>query len=67
MSEVAGRFDGWFEAWLFPFALATAMATAAPTATVANAPPTMNSTLRRLLRVSEASAIAAQSGFRPER
>ncbi len=45
-----------------PFAETTAMATAVPIATVASAPPAMNSSLRRLFRVSEASASAAQSG-----
>ena len=50
------------EARLSPFADTTAMATAVPIATVASAPPPMNSSRRRLLRVSDASASAAQSG-----
>ena len=64
MSAVAGRLLGVFEAWLLPFADTTATATATPTATVASAPPPISSSLRRLLRDSEASASAAQSGVR---
>ncbi|GHK00468.1 hypothetical protein SY2F82_22650 [Streptomyces sp. Y2F8-2] len=53
---------GLFEAPLPPFADTTATATAAPIPTVARAPPTIISSRRRLLRASEASASAAQSG-----
>ncbi|GGQ81447.1 hypothetical protein Saso_44670 [Streptomyces asoensis] len=59
-SEEVGRF-----APSLPFAETTAMATAVPTATVASAPPPMKNSRRRLLRVSDASASAAQSGVRP--
>lgn len=48
-----------------PFADTTAMATAVPMASVASAPPPMKSSRRRLLRVSDASASAAQSGVGP--
>lgn len=47
---------------LSPPAETTATATAVPIATVASAPPPIRNTRRRLLRASEASASAAQSG-----
>ncbi len=59
---LAGRFVGLPDALSSPFAETTAMATAVPTATVASAPPPMSSRRLRLLRVSDASASAAQSG-----
>jgi hypothetical protein len=65
IEALAGRLDGLPEALLSPFADTTAMATAVPIATVATTPPPMNSSRRLLLRVSDASASAAQSGVRP--
>lgn len=59
-----GSLPDWFDAVLSPFAETTATATAAPTASVAIAEPPITSSLRRLLRVSDASASAAQSGVR---
>ena len=65
MAALAGTLVGSPEARLSPFADTTAIATAVPIATVATAPPPMNSSRRRLLRVSDASASAAQSGVGP--
>lgn len=65
MDPLAGTLVGSPEARLSPFADTTAMATAVPIAMVATAPPPMNSSRRRLLRVSDASASAAQSGVGP--
>lgn len=62
MSAVAGSLLGALAAWLSPFADTKAMATAVPTASVATAAPPITSSLRRRLRVSDASASAAQSG-----
>ncbi len=63
MSAVEGSCEeGLSEAWPEPFAETTATATAPAIATVASAPPPMNSSRRRLARASEASARAAQSG-----
>src|SRR5689334_12124850 len=60
-AALAGRLRG-PAVGLAAFAETTAIARAVPIANVASAPPPMNSTRRRLLRVSEASARAAQSG-----
>ena len=62
MSALAGSEEVVEASLSLPFAETTATATAVPIATVARAPPPTNSSLRRLLRVSDASASAAQSG-----
>src|SRR5688572_16347080 len=62
-SAVAGsEEDGRPVASSLPFADTTAMATAVPTPSVASTPPPISSSRRRLLRDSDASASAAQSG-----
>ena len=61
-ADVGSSEAGLFDACPLPSAETTAMATAVPTATVASAPPPISSHLRRRLRVSDASASAAQSG-----